>query len=189
MRCVIRFVGIALLAAASSVVAQERPFEVGSRTRGLTGGWGVGYYPPWAQSDPDVSFGAFHPRMGWFVHDRVELYGEGTLFVYAEPSLDVTAGVGALAGRFYLSTSGRWIPHVFGGVGLVWTSLDIPEIDRVYNFQHFFGLGIRQNRARGPRLVLEVRNHHISNAGTAGENLGINALMVISGVEWVLAPP
>lgn len=31
--------------------------------------------------------------------------------------------------------------------------------------------------------------HHISNAGTAGENLGISAATVLAGVEWVLRPP
>ena len=39
---------------------------------------------------------------------------------------------------------------------------------------------------RGPGLMLEFRNHHISNAGTRGENLGINAGMLVAGVHWVL---
>jgi hypothetical protein len=48
--------------------------------------------------------------------------------------------------------------------GVAWTSLDVPEVDRVFNF----------------------RNHHISNAGTRGENLGITAGMLIVGVHRVL---
>jgi hypothetical protein len=31
-----------------------------------------------------------------------------------------------------------------------------------------------------------VRNHHISNAGTKGENLGLNAFVLLVGVEWLL---
>jgi hypothetical protein len=174
--------------AASSTAAQDQPFAAGSRTRGLIGGWGLGYKPPWAPTRSDVAFVAFHPRMGWFVTDRIELYGEGTLFVYHRPQLAVSAGVGGLAGRLYLRTAGSWIPYVHGGAGLLWTSLDIVEIDRIFNFQHFIGVGWRQNRPRGPRVVLELRNHHISNAGTAGDNLGVNALTVLSGVEWVLTP-
>jgi lipid A 3-O-deacylase len=176
----------ATLIASTSVRAEDRPFVKGSRTRGLIGGVGIGYKPFWAPTRSDVQFAALHPRMGWFVEDRLELYGEATLFAYYKPELDVTAGLGALAGRFYLRSSGRWIPYVHGGVGLLWTSLDIVEIDRTFNFQHFIGIGWRQNRARGPRLVLELRNHHISNAGTAGENLGVNAAVVLTGVEWVL---
>ena len=170
----------------ASVRSQDRPFEKGDRTRGLIGGLGVGYKPPWAPTESDVGFAAFHPRMGWFVHDRIEMYGEATLFVYGEPALDVSAGAGALAGRYYLRTSGGWIPYIHGGAGLLWTSLDVIEIDRSLNFQHFVGIGWRQNKVRGPRLAFEVRNHHISNAGTAGENLGVNAIVGLAGVEWIL---
>src|SRR6185295_7544589 len=103
----------------------------------------------------------------------------GTLFLYTEPEVAGAAGLGGLSGRYYLRTSGAWIPYVHGGAGLLWTSLDVPEIDRIFNFQLFVGVGLRQTRARGPRLVFEFRNHHISNAGTAGKNLGINAATVL----------
>ena len=170
----------------ATIRSQDRPFEKGDRTQGLIGGVGIGYQPPWALTESDVAFAAFHPRLGWFVHDRIELFGEATLFVYYEPKLDVSAGAGMLAGRYYLRTSGRWIPYVYGGVGLLWTSLDVIEIDRTYNFQHFVGFGWHQNRPSGPRLVVELRNHHISNAGTAGDNLGVNAVVALAGVEWIL---
>ena len=170
----------------SPCAAEEPPFKKGDRTRGLIGAWGVGYRPPWAPTRSDVVFGGFQPRMGWFVADRLELYGEATLFLYTTPWPAVSAGVGAMAGRFYLGTSGSAIPYVLGGVGVLWTSLDVVEIDRTFNFQHFIGIGWRQHRARGPRLVLELRNHHISNAGTAGTNWGVNTLMLLSGVEWIL---
>jgi len=78
------------------------------------------------------------------------------------------------------------MPYAMAGGGLLWTSLDVPEIDRIFNFQLFFGIGVRQNRPSGPCLVFEFRNHHFSNAGTAGRNLGINAAMALARVEWVL---
>ena len=73
-----------------------------------------------------------------------------------------------------------------GEAGLLWTSLDIPELDRIFNFQLLYGLGVRQVTARGPGLIVELRNHHLSNAGTAGENLGLNAITILAGVQWVL---
>ena len=72
------------------------------------------------------------------------------------------------------------------GGGILWTSLDTREIDRRFNFQILYGLGVRLLPRRGPGWIIEVRNHHISNAGTAGENLGINAATVMAGVQWVL---
>lgn len=170
------------------VRADERPFSKGTRTLGFTGGWGHSWRPIFGRTRSQITFVAFDPRMGWFVTDRLELYGEGTLFVYNKPQAAVAAGLGGLAGRYYLKTSGGWIPYVHAGAGLLWTSLDVPEIDRIFNFQLFAGVGWRQTRARGPRLVFEFRNHHISNAGTAGKNLGINAATVLTGVEWVLRP-
>ena len=182
-------VAAAILYLAPPIVAQgDRPFQRGSRTRGLLGGWGIGWRPIVGQSRSDVAFAAFHPRLGWLVLNRVELFGEATVFLYHQPPGDVTAGAGGLAGRYYLRDQGSWIPYVYGGVGLLWTSLDVVEIDRVFNFQHFLGIGWRQNRPRGARWLFEFRNHHISNAGTKEPNLGINAAVVLTGVEWVLRP-
>ena len=73
-----------------------------------------------------------------------------------------------------------------GGGGLIWTSLDVEEIDRIFNFQLLFGVGLRHVRKKGPGWILEFRNHHISNAGTAGENLGINAATLLFGLDWIL---
>ena len=56
----------------------------------------------------------------------------------------------------------------------------------IWNFQVVWGAGIKRITRRGPGLMLEFRNHHISNAGTRGENLGVNAAMVVAGVHWVL---
>jgi hypothetical protein len=151
-------------------------------------GWGHSWRPIFGKTRTPIAFAAFHPRMGRFVIDRGELYGEATLFAYHKPEAAVAGGLGGLAGRYYLTTRGRWIPYVQGGAGLVWTSLDVPEIDRVFNFQLFFGIGWRQSRSSGPRWVIEFRNHHISNAGTAGENLGINAATILTGIEWVQRP-
>lgn len=182
-------VGIALVSALTGTVrADDQAYHAGNRTRGLVGGWAHSWRPIFGQTRSEIAFGAFHPRMGWFITDWGELYGEATLFVYHLPEPAVAAGAGALAGRYYLKNSGGWIPYFLGGGGLLWTSLDVPEIDRTFNFQLFFGVGWRQNRPKGPCLVFEFRNHHISNAGTAGKNMGINAATVLTGVEWVLRP-
>lgn len=175
-----------LLVLVLAVDAGAQDFDRDNRTRGLLGGWAHSWRPVFGKTRTDISFVAFHPRMGWFLTDRIELFGEGTLFVYDRPGTAVAAGIGGIAGRYYFRTDGRFVPFVSGGAGLLWTSLDVPEIDRIFNFQLFIGAGLRQARDRGPRLVVEFRNHHISNAGTAGMNLGINAATLLAGAEWVL---
>jgi hypothetical protein len=184
MKILVAFLAICAATAAS---AQELPRVTrGDRTRSLLFGGGHSWRPIFGQTTSDITFGAFHPRMGWTVVDRLDLFGEGTLFVYDNPSAAITAGIIGIAGRYYLKSRARWLPYLNTGAGLLWTSLDVPEIDRIFNFQLFMGIGVRQNRPQGPCLVVEFRNHHISNAGTAGENRGINAATLLAGVEWVL---
>src|SRR5258708_4619743 len=102
----------------------DAQFTDGTRTRGLVGGWGHSWRPIFGQTRSEITFVALTPRMGWFVHERLEIYGEGTLFVYDRPQAAIAAGP-QLAGRYYLKTHGGWIPYVHGGAGLLWTSLDV----------------------------------------------------------------
>ena len=179
----------ALLLTGTAAAAAQTRVERGSRTRGLTAGWGHSWrpgVPGWSKTHSDVAFVAFHPRLGWFVADRLELGGEASLLGYYEPSPAIAAGVAGIAGRFHLTETRAWTPYATAGAGLLWTSLDVPEIDRVFNFQLFYGVGVRRVRRRNPGWILELRNHHISNAGTAGRNLGLNAATIVAGVEWIL---
>lgn len=169
--------------------AQQPRLAAGYWTRGLSGGWGDAWkygVPGWRKTESDVRFAAFHPQLGRFVTDHLEIHGEAALLAYNRVPA-VGGGLG-LGGRYHVWRDRRWTPYVAGGAGLLWTSLDVPEIDRVFNFTIVYGLGIRTVPMRGPGLVVELRNHHISNAGTAGENLGLNAAVVVAGVQWVLRP-
>ncbi len=117
---------------------------------------------------------------------RLEAYGEGTLLIYYRPDLEVGAGLAGLGGRYHLWPHRVWTPYVTVAAGLIWTSLNIPELDRRANFQLLYGVGLRVARQHGPGWIVELRNHHISNAGTAGENLGLNTIAVVAGVQWIL---
>lgn len=180
-----------LLAALAPVAAygQEPRLAAGHWTRGLAAGWGHSWkhgVPGYGKTESDVRFVAFHPQLGRFVTDHLEIYGEGTLLLHDQPATAISGGLAGLGGRYHVWSDRRWTPYVVGIAGLLWTSLDVPEVDRVFNFQLVYGVGLRGIPRRGPGLILELRNHHISNAGTAGENLGLNAATVIAGVHWVL---
>lgn len=165
------------------------PLARGYRSRALAGGWGHSWlhgWPGYGKAISDVQFVGFYPQMGWFVSDELELYGEGTLHAYYRPGAEVLGGIVGIGGRWHFRTDASWTPYFTMAGGLAWTSLDVPEVDRIFNFQVILGAGIRQITRRGPGLLIEFRNHHISNAGTRGENLGINAGMLVVGVHWVL---
>ena len=177
---------LVLAALCSPISAQQSRLASGNWTRGLAGGWGHSWTPGYGKTTSDVQFVAFHPQLGRFVTDHLELYGEGTLFLYHQPSVAIGGGLAGIGGRYHLWNDRRWTPYVVGIAGLIWTALDIPEFDRVFNFQLIHGLGLRVVPPRGPGWIVEFCNHHISNAGTAGENLGVNAATIVTGVQWVL---
>jgi hypothetical protein len=179
----------AALAIAAPALAQPPQLERGVRVRSVAAGWGNAWeygIPGWGKTASDVRFVAVHPALGWFVVDRGELFGEAALFVYSRPADTIAVGPLAIGGRFHVRDRGPLVPFVSGGAGLIVTPLEIPELDRRFNGQLFYGAGVRWVRSRGPHWRLEVRNHHISNAGTAGDNLGLNAFMVIAGADWLL---
>jgi hypothetical protein len=181
-------VTVAIAALLPWPLGAQQPAPRPERTRGLVGGAGHSWrfgIPGWGKTTSDLTFVAFHPRLGWFVTERLELFGEATVLAYVDPGA-IALGVGLPAGRYYFGGSAPAGPYATGGVGLLWTSLTVPEIDRVFNFQIFYGIGLRRSPPRGPTWIVELRNHHISNAGTAGMNLGVNALQLLGGVEWVL---
>ncbi|MBI2821897.1 MAG: acyloxyacyl hydrolase [Acidobacteria bacterium] len=177
-----------LLAVAGTAVSfgADKRFDASSRTRGLAVAWGHSWTPGFGKTRTDIAFAAFQPRMGWFVTDRLELFGEGTLLVYHLPEAAISAGLEGIAGRYYFWNDRSWVPYITTGAGLLWTSLNVREIDRIFNFQLFVGAGLRYVPDRGPGWIVELRNHHISNANTAGTNFGINAATGVFGWEWVL---
>lgn len=186
-------VSLSLLAAPQVDTTDEAdtpaPLARGYRTRALAGGWGHSWlrgWPGYGKAISDIQYVGFYPQMGWFVTDWLELYGEGTLHVYYRPHAAVLGGVVGIGGRHYFLRDRAWSPYYTLAGGMAWTSLDVPEVDRIWNFQVVWGAGIKRITRRGPGLMLEFRNHHISNAGTRGKNLGVNAAMVVVGVHWVL---
>jgi hypothetical protein len=56
----------------------------------------------------------------------------------------------------------HWTPYYTLGGGLIWTKLDVPEVPRIWTFQVVWGMGIKRITRRGPGLMLDFRNHHIS---------------------------
>jgi hypothetical protein len=168
---------------------EAAPLARGYRTRALAGGWGHSWLHGWPGHEKaisDIQYVAFYPQIGWFVTNWLELYGEGTAHAYFRPHAAILGGAIGIGGRHYFLRDRQWTPYYTLSGGIAWTSLDVPEVDRIFNFQVVWGVGIKRITRRGPGLMLEFRNHHISNAGTRGENLGVNAAMVVAGAHWVL---
>ena len=119
-------------------------------TRGCT--VGLGYY----KAVSDIQDVGFYPQMGWFVTNWLELYGEGTAHVDHRPHAAILGGVVGIGGRHYFLRDRPWTPDDTLAGGMAWTSLEVPEVDRIRNFQVVWGAGIKRITRRGPGLMLEV---------------------------------
>jgi hypothetical protein len=114
--------------------SEPAPLARGYRTRALAGGWGHSWlhgWPGYGKAISDIEYVGFSPRMGWFVTDWLELYGEGTAHVYYRPHLAVLGGVVGIGGRHYFQRDQPWTPYYTLSGGMAWTSLDVPEVDRI----------------------------------------------------------
>ena len=102
--------------------AQQQPLTSGCWTRGLAGGCGHSWQhgvPGYGKTESDVSFVAFHPQLGRFVTDHLELYGDGTLLLHYEPTIEVGGGLAGLGGRYHVWSDREWTPYIVAAAGLI----------------------------------------------------------------------
>jgi opacity protein-like surface antigen len=78
-------------------------------------------------------------------------------------------------------------PYVEVGAGLVWTDLGdrIPEKGSQLNFNLQMGTGLSYVVTATTSVNVSYRFQHISNAGTAEPNHGIDAGVVLIGISKI----
>jgi hypothetical protein len=65
------------------------------------------------------------------------------------PTTAVLGGFVGIGGRHYFLRDRDWTPYYVLGGGMVWTSLEAPELDRIWNFQVVWGVGVKRITRRG----------------------------------------
>jgi hypothetical protein len=140
-------------------------------------GWTIGTGP----SDPDLQYVALFPELAWPVKPHVAYTITGYVSRWF-PRQGWVAGFFPAGGRLEFNRGRRIAPYVSASVGVGWTDLtELDEIDRRFNFLAQWGAGIRRRMPGGRDWFGEFRYFHVSNAGTAGNNWGINSLLVLVG--------
>lgn len=140
-------------------------------------GWTIGTGP----SDPHQKYVALFPELAWPVKPHVAYLVTGHASWWF-PHDGWVVGILPAGGRLELLRGRRTAPYVSAAVGVGWTNLiELDEIDRRFNFLAQWGAGVRCRRPGGRDWFAELRYFHVSNMGTAGNNWGVNALMVLAG--------
>ena len=109
---------------------------------------------------------------------KVELSAGTTL--KNEKGAILSAGFLAL---YYLdSLAGRGLrPYIEGGVGGIFTQWRVEGQGSKVNFNPQIGVGTEFSLGSGPPFLAALRLHHISNAGLADDNRGVNSVVFVLG--------
>jgi lipid A 3-O-deacylase len=167
--------------------SQARPEDGGNEVQLWTGG---GHSVPGGTSKTGVWNAGL--RFGWIL---TRPHGPGFLKGRFEYALDATpaflvfqpgntaygAGFSPLGLKWNFATRGRTAPYLELNGGTLFTNHDVPVGTNTVNFTSAAALGTHILGARYNWSV-EVRYMHISNAGLATPNPGINTVQVRLGV-------
>lgn len=105
---------------------------------------------------------------------------EYSLGAIAEPVTRLMTSANMIAHFYYPGLSaGKTRPYLEGGIGIIYTDYKVEGQGLRFNFNPLLGVGVEFGP--DPALFLELRVHHISNAGLDDENRGVNSLQFMLG--------
>ena len=174
----------ALVFAGAAARAQEAPSaapipEGRPPEWGLQAGYGFSFSPNGGRSHEYLFL--FEPNVGIRLGPRFEYVAEAHFARYFSPE-GYMVGVVPLGARYNAPSHGAIRPYFYVGVGLGWTDLTpLDEIDRRFNFLIQGSVGLRGAVTETQAWTFEARYSHVSNAGTAFPNLGLNCLVFLAG--------
>jgi hypothetical protein len=106
-----------------------------------------------------------------FVAQGVQIGGELGLFYFNLKGGDATGLNPALLIRWHFLESENWTLFLDGGIGVLFSTDDVPEGGTSFNFTPRLGVGFtRRLTDAGLRLEGGVRWHHVSNARITGDS-------------------
>ena len=148
--------------------------------------------PGWGQTTERVETLDFVPRYahvvfadlgsGWYRGFHSTLV---ELPVHLVVSQDISAMVGLNFLACYTFTANeQWRPYIFGGGGPLYSFADITGMGADWNGNYQFALGLEHSLTDKQALLLELRYHHVSNAGSADPNVPLNSIKFMVGIRF-----
>jgi lipid A 3-O-deacylase len=146
----------------------------------LTGTRGKGWYrgnlqvatdviPLTLVFQPSLRFVPGPPGPGTLVRERETVYG---------------AGMNPLITKWNFSGTRKYKPYVELGGGMLITVADVPQFTYKFNFTPQFVVGTHYLTSRNRSISFDVKYLHVSNAGLAALNPGINTVQFTMGYHW-----
>src|SRR4051812_40615717 len=161
--------------------------EIGSGLRagtleaGMSLGAGLGHKILLSETQHDLALADFH--FGWvfsklMAKDRWyrgnwEVLGEVFQGAQFDPNISYVIG-GAAILRYNFCTHSRWVPFFDGGGGAAATSIRNTDLSTTFEYNLQAGVGTQYFVSKDFAVTAQYRFLHLSNAGLAAPNLGVN---------------
>lgn len=158
----------------------EKYLSEGMKELSISGGFGSKL--PFDRFDDrtETQYVAIVPSVGYFVSDRQELLLEAPILYFQEPETAFTAGLDLMY-RYHFTRNRKFSPFVELGAGVNYVGLDVRELTDKFQFSVQGGVGVRSKVSDHGDVVVSLRWHHFSNAGTRYPNIGLNDSLLMIG--------
>lgn len=162
-----------------------RHYVKGMREYGISGGFGA------ADEDEFITDFIVMPKWGIILADfegpipgAFELELEGVAGMNMSPELAGQAGFNLLF-TYNFETGADFVPFFSAGAGALYTTLDVNELGSRLNGSPQGGIGVKYFINDRTALSLMGRIRHISNAGTASPNRGVDSIFLLFGINFL----
>lgn len=121
---------------------------------------------------------------GWYA-GRHDTFVELPLHLVGGPGIDTSAMLGVnLLAAYTFTGHDTWQPYLFGGGGILYSFADVPGMGADWNGNYQFAGGLRHELDSLHAILIEIRYHHISNAGTEDPNVPLNSIKLMFGYTF-----
>ncbi|MFQ5957294.1 MAG: acyloxyacyl hydrolase, partial [Candidatus Brocadiales bacterium] len=164
-------------------LGKDKHYVTGMRETGISGGFGF------ADEDEFITDFILMPKWGIILADfdgpvpgAFELELEGVAGMNATPEIAAQAGFNLLF-TYNFETGTKFVPFFSAGAGALYTTLDVNELGSRLNGSPQGGLGVKYFLNDKTSLSFMGRLRHISNAGTASPNRGVDSFFLLFGIN------
>ncbi|MHC4198191.1 MAG: acyloxyacyl hydrolase [Planctomycetota bacterium] len=163
----------------------KKHYKAGMKEFGISGGYG------YASEDEIVTDFFLAPKLGLILADfdgripgALEVDFELMAGVYNRPE---TAQEGSfnLLFTYNFETNTKFVPFFSAGAGAYWTNLNVNELGSRWNGAPQGGIGVKYFLNDTTNLSIMGRVRHISNAGTASPNRGLDSGQILLGINFL----
>ncbi len=163
----------------------KKHYKAGMKEYGISFGYG------YANEDEIVTDFFMAPKLGLILADfdglipgALEMDMELMAGIYNRPEMAEEASFNLLF-TYNFETGTRFVPFFSAGAGAYWTNLDVNELGSRWNGAPQGGLGIKYFITETTNLSAMARIRHISNAGTASPNRGLDSGEILFGINFL----